>query len=50
VTRVVAVDDGGYGISRFVPLKTLFADDTAIGNDETVLCRGFVARRHGGAE
>jgi len=34
VTRVVAVNDGGYGISRFVSSKTLFADDTAIGNDE----------------
>ena len=34
VTRVVAVNDGGYGISRFVSSRTLFADDTAIGNDE----------------
>jgi hypothetical protein len=34
VTRVVAINDGGYGISRFVSSKTLFADDTAIGNDE----------------
>ena len=31
---MVAVNDGGYGISRFVSSKTLFADDTAIGNDE----------------
>ena len=34
VTRVVAVNDGDYGISRFVSTKTLFARDTAIGNDE----------------
>jgi hypothetical protein len=34
VTRVVAVNDGGYGISRFVSTRTLFADDTAIGNHE----------------
>jgi hypothetical protein len=34
VTRVVAVDDGDYGISRFESTKTLFAYDTAIGNDE----------------
>jgi Right handed beta helix region len=34
VTRVVAINDGGYGISRFVSSKTLFAHDTAIGNDE----------------
>jgi len=34
VTRVVAVNDGGYGISRFVSSRTLFADDTAIGNHE----------------
>ena len=34
VTRVAAVNDGGYGISRFVSSRTLFADDTAIGNDE----------------
>jgi len=34
VTRVVAINDGGYGISRFVSTRTLFADDTAIGNDE----------------
>ena len=34
VTWTVAVNDGGYGISRFVSSRTLFADDTAIGNDE----------------
>ncbi len=34
VTRTVATNDGGYGISRFVSSRTLFADDTAIGNDE----------------
>jgi hypothetical protein len=34
VTRVVAINDGGYGISRFVSTRTLFADDTAIGNKE----------------
>lgn len=34
VQRVVAVNDGSYGISRFESTKTLFADDTAIGNDE----------------
>ena len=34
VTRVVAINDGGYGISRFVSSKTLFANDIAIGNDE----------------
>ena len=34
VTGVAAVNDGGYGISRFVSSRTLFADDTAIGNDE----------------
>ena len=34
VTRTVAVDDGDYGISRFVSTHTLFADDVAIGNDE----------------
>ncbi len=34
VTRVVAVNDGDYGISRFVSTRTLFADDTAIGNHE----------------
>ena len=34
VTHVVAINDGGYGISRFVSSKTVFANDTAIGNDE----------------
>jgi len=34
VTRVVAVNDGDYGISRFESTQTVFADDTAIGNDE----------------
>jgi hypothetical protein len=34
VTRVTATNDGGYGISRFVSSRTLFADDIAIGNDE----------------
>jgi Right handed beta helix region len=34
VTHVTAVRDGGYGISRFVSTRTLFADDVAIGNHE----------------
>jgi hypothetical protein len=34
VTHVTAVRDGGYGISRFVSTRTLFAHDVAIGNDE----------------
>ena len=34
VQRVVAVDDGDYGISRFESTNTLFANDTAIGNHE----------------
>jgi parallel beta-helix repeat protein len=34
VQRVVAVNDGAYGISRFESTKTLFANDTAIGNEE----------------
>ena len=34
VTRVTAINDGGYGISRFVSTRTLFADDVAIGNQE----------------
>ena len=34
VTRVVAVSDGDYGISRFESTRTLFANDVAIGNDE----------------
>ena len=34
VQRVVAVNDGDYGISRFESTKTLFANDVAIGNHE----------------
>jgi parallel beta-helix repeat protein len=34
VTKVVAINDGDYGISRFVSTGTVFAHDTAIGNDE----------------
>jgi hypothetical protein len=34
VIRVVAINDGAYGISRFVSDETVFADDTAIGNHE----------------
>ncbi len=34
VIRVVAVNDGDYGISRFASTRTLFANDVAIGNDE----------------
>lgn len=34
VTRVAAIDDGAYGISRFVSTRTLFAHDVAIGNAE----------------
>ncbi len=34
VTNVSAVNDGDYGISRFVSTRTLFAGDTAVGNDE----------------
>lgn len=34
VTKVAAVNDGDYGISRFVSTKTLFANDVAIGNNE----------------
>jgi hypothetical protein len=34
VTRVKAVNDGDYGISRFASTETLFAHDTAIGNHE----------------
>ena len=32
--RVVAVNDGVYGISRFESTQTLFANDTAIGNSK----------------
>ena len=34
VTNVSAVNDGDYGISRFVSTRTLFAGDTAVGNHE----------------
>jgi parallel beta-helix repeat protein len=34
VTDVTAIDDGDYGISRFVSTGTVFTGDTAIGNDE----------------
>jgi Right handed beta helix region len=34
VQRVVAVNNGEYGISRFESTKTLFANDTAIGSGE----------------
>jgi len=34
VTRVVAANDGDYGISRFVSTGTVFANDRAIGNHE----------------
>jgi hypothetical protein len=34
VTEVHAINDGGYGIARFVSSMTVFADDTAIGNHE----------------
>src|ERR1700759_5603910 len=34
VIRLVAINDGGYGISRFVSSKTVFAHATAIGNHE----------------
>jgi Right handed beta helix region len=34
VTHVAAIDDGGYGISRFVSSGTLFAYDVAVGNSE----------------
>lgn len=34
VTRVTAVNDGAYGISRFVSTDSVFANDTAIGNHE----------------
>jgi hypothetical protein len=34
VTRVAAVNDGAYGISRFVSTDSVFANDTAIGNHE----------------
>src|SRR5215510_10800293 len=34
VTRVTAINDGEYGISRFESDETVFANDVAIGNDE----------------
>jgi len=34
VTRVTAVNDGEYGISRFESTDSVFANDTAIGNEE----------------
>jgi hypothetical protein len=34
VTRVAALNDGEYGISRFASEDTVFANDVAIGNDE----------------
>jgi hypothetical protein len=34
VTKVLAINDGDYGISRFVSTQTLFANDIAIGNHE----------------
>lgn len=34
VTRVTALNDGAYGISRFESTDSVFANDTAIGNDE----------------
>jgi len=34
VTRVAAINDGGYGISRFASSRTVFANDIANGNDE----------------
>lgn len=34
VTKVTAIDDGNYGISRFASSATVFADDTAIGNND----------------
>ena len=40
VTRVVAVNDGDYGIARFVSTRSLFANDVAIGNAEAGLYVG----------
>jgi len=34
VTRVTALNDGAYGISRFESTDSVFANDTANGNDE----------------
>jgi parallel beta-helix repeat protein len=40
VQRVTAVNDGEYGIARFESTKTLFANNTAVGNDEAGLYVG----------
>jgi hypothetical protein len=40
VSRVRAVNDGGYGIARFASTKSLLANDTAIGNAEAGLYVG----------
>jgi hypothetical protein len=40
VTRVTAINDGGYGIARFASTRTLFADDVALGNEEAGLYVG----------
>jgi len=40
VQRVVAVDNGEYGIARFESTKTLFANNTAIGSEEAGLYVG----------
>jgi parallel beta-helix repeat protein len=40
VTRVVAANDGSYGIARFVSTDTVFAHDVAIGNHEAGLYVG----------
>src|SRR5260370_6450921 len=34
VTNVAAINNGGYGISRFASTATLFADDLAMGSHE----------------
>jgi predicted RecA/RadA family phage recombinase len=40
VVKVSAVNDGAYGIARFESTRTLFAHDTAVGNDEAGLYVG----------
>jgi nitrous oxidase accessory protein NosD len=40
VTRVVAIKDGGYGIARFDSTRSVFAHNTAIGNEEAGLYVG----------
>src|SRR5262249_27239411 len=40
VTRVTAINDGEYGISRVESDETVFANDVAIGNDQA----GFFLR------